>query len=111
MSSSSKRQRMYHFNSDCEEICGFIQTKDKGFCLICNSTVSVLKKYSHERNLKINHNTFDVDYPPKTELRKRKINLIKSRLSAQQAVFTNSANINKNAAVTSFKIFHLLQKK
>lgn len=111
MSGPSKRQRTYNFNTDWEELYCFINIKDKCVCLLCGSTIAIPKKHNVERHFQTTHATFDRNYPLKTEVRKKKINQLKSNLTTQQSVFTRHVEKSKRATIASFKISHILAKK
>lgn len=111
MSIMKKNQRSYLFNKLWEEEYFFIQKKEKCVCLICNSVVSVAKKHNLERHYNTNHPSFDVNYPLNSDLRKTKIDNLKSMLSNQQTFLKKAVNKNINATISSFKISHLLAKR
>lgn len=111
MSGPSKRQRTYNFNTDWEESYCFINLKDKCVCLLCGSSIAVPKKHNVERHFQTIHATFDTSYPLKSEVRKKKINQLKSSLTAQQTVFTRHVEKSEKATIASFKISHMLAKK
>ena len=111
MSGPSKRQRTYNFNTDWEESYCFVNLKNKCVCLLCGSSIAVPKKHNVERHFQTNHGTFNVNYPLKSEVRKKKICNLKSSLTAQQTVFTRHVENSKKATIASFKISHMLAKK
>ncbi len=89
----------------------FINLKDKCICLLCRNSVAVPKKHNAERHFLTNHTTFNTNYPLKSEIRKKKIDQLKSNLSALQSVFTIPLLKSKNATISSLKISHILAKK
>lgn len=111
MSGPSKRQRTYNFNTDWEESYCFVNLKNKCVCLLCGSSIAVPKKHNVERHFQTNHGTFNVNYPLKSEVRKKKMCNLKSSLTAQQTVFTRHVENSKKATIASFKISHMLAKK
>ncbi|XP_060762621.1 general transcription factor II-I repeat domain-containing protein 2A-like [Neoarius graeffei] len=50
------------------------------------------------------HRTFDTDFPPSTELRKRKVRELKSQLLGQQSLFTRPTSKAKAATEASFRV-------
>lgn len=84
MNKSGKRQRIYNFNIDWEEMYCFVVFKNKCVCLLCGSSVAVPKIHNVERHFQRIHPTFDVNFPPQSEKRKEKICQLKSSLTAQQ---------------------------
>ena len=108
MSGPSKRQRTYNFNTDWEESYCFVNLKNK--CVCCVVIVLQCRK-NIERHFQSIHATFDVNYPLKSEVRKKKICQLKSNLTAQETVFTGHVEISKKATIASFKISHMLAKK
>ncbi|XP_023232148.1 zinc finger BED domain-containing protein 5-like [Centruroides sculpturatus] len=111
MSGSSKRQRTYNFNNEWEDLYCFVNLKDKCICLLCGNSVAVPKKHNVERHFLTIHASFNTNYPLKSEIRKKKIDQLKSNLFAQQSVFTRPALRSKNATIASLKISHILAKK
>lgn len=111
MSEQSKRQRTYNFNTDWEESYCFVDLKDKCICLLCRSIIAMPKKYNVERHFQTMHATFDANYPPKSEVRKKRINQLKSNLSVQQTIFTRHVEKSKKATIASLKFCHMLAKK
>jgi len=53
---------------------------------------------------------YDTDFPPKSELRKRKVKELKSQLSGQQAFFTKVTSKSKAATEASFRVSHAINK-
>jgi hypothetical protein len=51
--------------------------KDMGICLICRITISTTKKGNLERYFRTTHSKFDIDFPPKTEVRKKQLEKLK----------------------------------
>lgn len=84
---------------------------DKCCCLICLSSIAIAKKGNLERHFLSLHNKHQTDYPPNSELRKRKVRDLKTQLTNQQSIFKKP--ILKSQAVTtaSFKVSYLLAKK
>ncbi|XP_023225070.1 zinc finger BED domain-containing protein 5-like [Centruroides sculpturatus] len=111
MSGSSKRQQTYNFNTEWEDLYCFVNLKDKCICLLCGNSVAVPKKHNVECHFLTIHATFNINYPLKSEIRKKKIDQLKSNLFAQQSVFTRPALRSKNATIASLKISHILAKK
>ena len=50
--------------------------------------VKLLKKGNVERQFRAVHKKYDTDFPPKSELRRRKLRELKSQLNGQQSFFT-----------------------
>ena len=69
-----------------------------------------MKKGNLERHYKSFHKKYDSDFPPKSELRKRKIRELKAQLSAQQALSTGATSKSKAATIASFKESRVLAK-
>ena len=69
------------------------------------------KKGNLEWHFNTLHSKYQLDFPPNSEVRKRKLNELKSKLSAQQNLFVKPVLQSKAATITSFKISHLLAKK
>ena len=77
MSGLSKRQQTYNFNTNWEESYSFVNLKYKCVCLLCGSSIAVLKKHNVEQHFQTIHATFDVNYPLKSGVRKKKISQLK----------------------------------
>ena len=56
------------------------------------------------------HKKYDSDFPPKSELRKRKIRELKAQLSAKQALFTGATSKSNAATIASFRVSRVLLK-
>ncbi|CAL9684523.1 unnamed protein product [Knipowitschia caucasica] len=93
----SKKSKTYHFHSQWEEDYFFMMTFSKCVCLICQSTIAIPKKGNVERHFRTMHRKYDTDFPPKSELRKRKVKELKSQLSGQQSFFTQQTSRAKAA--------------
>ena len=84
--------------------------KDKCVCMLCHQTQALSKRGNLERHHNTNHSKFKDSYPPKSAIRARKIQELKSGLKAQQSLFTKPATQNKAATEASLRISHLLAK-
>ncbi|KAJ8352117.1 hypothetical protein SKAU_G00235930 [Synaphobranchus kaupii] len=80
----------------------------KCVCLICQSTIAIPKKGNVERHFRTVHGKYDTDFPPKSELRKRKVKELKSQLSGQQSFFTQHTSKAKAATEASFRVSHVI---
>ncbi|KAK9721124.1 hypothetical protein QE152_g21709 [Popillia japonica] len=111
MGSKPKKSKTYRFNEEWEIDYFFTMVNDKCCCLICLSSIAIAKKGNLERHFLALHNKYQTDYPPNSELRKRKIRDLKTQLTNQQNIFTKP--ILKSQAVTtaSFKVSYLLDKE
>lgn len=111
MDSKPKKSKTYHFNEEWEINYFFTMVNDKCCCLICLSSIAIAKKGNLERHFLSLHNKYQTDYPPNSELRKRKVRDLKTQLTNQQNIFKKP--ILKSQAVTtaSFKVSYLLAKK
>ncbi len=63
-----------------------------------------------KRHHKTTHQKFKDSYPPKSMIRAKKVNELKSVLKAQQSLFTKSADQNQAATESSFRVSHFLAK-
>lgn len=92
-----KKSKTYHFHDDWEMEYLFVMVKDK-CCLICNASVSLPKKGNLECHYNALHSyKYDVDFPPKSEIRKRKLKELKSKLAAQQQLMAKPRSLSNNA--------------
>ncbi|KAL7397457.1 hypothetical protein ABVT39_022401 [Epinephelus coioides] len=107
---SRKKAKTYNFHPEWEEEFLFTLVKDKCVCLLCHQTQALCKRGNLERHHTTNHQKFKDGYPPKSTIRARKVDELKSGLKAQQSLFTKPASQNKAAAEASFRVSHLLAK-
>ncbi|XP_054831567.1 general transcription factor II-I repeat domain-containing protein 2A-like [Eublepharis macularius] len=107
----SRRHRNYFFNPEWEERFCFVELKGKSMCLLCSSTVAIPKKYNVQRHFETHHSAFSSCFPLGSELRKKKLEELKSTLAPQQPQFTRPAAPCKNTTIASFKIASLLAKR
>lgn len=107
---STKRPKTYHFHSEWENDFFFTSVNSKAVCLICQASITTAKKGNVERHFKTIHKTYDTEFPPKSELRKKRVKELKSQLAGQQAIFTRPLTKSKAATIASFKVSHILAK-
>lgn len=110
-STSKKKMKTYHFNEDWEHDYFVTMVNEKCCCLICLTSLAIPKKGNIERHFLSLHNKFQTDYPPKSELRKRKVKDLKTQLKNQQNVFKKPILKSQAATTASFKACYLLAKK
>ncbi|KAK9686721.1 Spin-doc zinc-finger [Popillia japonica] len=67
-----KKSKTYRFNEEWEIDYFFTMVNDKCCCLICVSSIAIAKKGNLERHFLALHNKYQTDYPPNSELRKKK---------------------------------------
>ena len=108
--SSAKKSKTYHFHSEWEEDYFFTMNTSKCVCLICHVSLALAKKGNLEMHFQSFHKKDDSDFPPKSELRKRKIRQLKAQLSSQQALFTRATSKSKAATIASFRVSPVLSK-
>ena len=53
------------------------------------------------------HEKYDIDFPPTSELRMRKVNELKSQLSREQSFFTQHTSKSKATTEASFCVSHV----
>ncbi|KAG8237259.1 hypothetical protein J437_LFUL011289 [Ladona fulva] len=80
--------------------------KGKCMCLLCGTFEAFANKHNVERHFQTNRGTFAKNYPKNSEIRKKKVCELKSKLSAQQSVFVRPLSKSKNPTMASFKIAH-----
>ena len=73
---NSKKIKTYHYHEEWEHDYFFIMIKNK-CCLICNNSISLPKKGNLERHFKTVHSKYEINYQPKSDLRKAKITELK----------------------------------
>ena len=70
---TSKKLKTYHFHTEWEGESFFVMSHSKVICLICKASVALPKKGNVERHYRSVHKAYDSDFPPSSELRKRKV--------------------------------------
>uniref|UniRef100_A0A669C9P0 HAT C-terminal dimerisation domain-containing protein n=1 Tax=Oreochromis niloticus TaxID=8128 RepID=A0A669C9P0_ORENI len=78
--------------------------------IICQATIAMPKKGNVERHFRTVHGKYDTTFPPKSELRKKKVKELKSQLSGQQSFFTQQTSKAKAATKASFRVSHIIVK-
>ena len=79
-------------------------------CLICQTTIAIPKKGNVERHFRTVRKKDNTDFPPKSELRKRKVRELKSRLTRQQSFFTQWNSQAKADTETLLRVSHSIIK-
>lgn len=79
-------------------------------CLLCSSTVAIPKKYNVQRHFEAHHGGFSSCFPLGSELRKQKVEELKSTLPLPQLRLARPVPC-KNTTIASFKIASLLAKR
>lgn len=110
--SKSNNERYRTFNVEWEMQYFFTESKaKKPICLICSSTVAVVKKYNLERHFKQNHMKINEDYPEGSTLRAEFIRKRKTELLGKQNLFVKTSNDLESMVKTSYEISLLLARK
>ena len=107
----SKKPKTYHYHTEWEEDFFFIMSFSKCVCLICQCTIALPKKGNVERHFRTAHKNYDTEFPPKSELRRKKLKELKSQLSGQQSFFTQVTSKAKAVTEASFRVSHFIVKK
>ena len=101
---------MHPFHMEWEVDFFFTISFSKCVCFICQSTIKIPKKSNVERHFRTLHGKYDTDFPPKSELRKKKVKELKSYLSGQQSFFTQQTYKVKAATEAMFRVSHIIVK-
>ena len=107
----SKKPKTYHYHTEWKEDFFFIMSFSKCVCLICQCTIALPKKGNVERYFRTAHKNYDTEFPPKSELRRKKLKELKSQLSGQQSFFTQVTSKAKAVTESSFRVSHFIVKK
>ena len=115
VTSSNCKKRKYedenrNFKPEREEDFAFTVKGGKPLCLICNVSLSHYKASNLKCHYETNHKNFSSDYPPKSELRKNKLNVLKSSLNSQQTLlttFSKEADTTTEASSSSYGVITL----
>ena len=89
------------FNLEWEENYAFTSQGNKPLCLICHTKLSQNKGSNVKRHHETNHKNFSSNYPPKSDIRKRKLTELKSALESQQRsikVFSMESDVMTEAS-------------
>lgn len=92
------------FNSAWKNEFAFTETNGKPMCLICQRTVSVMKRDNLRRHHERLHPEFKTTHPPDSDLRKNKIQAWLACFQAQRSVFRGILNSADNVTESSFTI-------
>ena len=106
----SKKKKTYHFHTEWEEDYFFVMSHSKCICLICKASVALPKKTNVERHYRSVHKAYDSDFPPSSELRKRKVRELQSQLAGQQSLFLKPTSTAKAATEASLRVSHAIIK-
>ena len=107
----SKKPKTYHYHTEWKEDFFFIMSFSKCVCLICQCTIALPKEGNVERHFRTAHKNCDTEFPPKSELRRKKLKELKSQLSGQQSFFTEVTSKAKAVTEASFRVSHFIVKK
>jgi hypothetical protein len=109
---ASKKRKLLEenrvFNDAWTDLYFFIDCKGKPLCLICQKTIAVQKEYNLKRHYDSEHKTkfaFLVG-----DLRKHKINALKSSVKNQQNVFKVQVQSNESGVRASLRVAEILAK-
>jgi hypothetical protein len=91
--SVSKKSKTYRFQDEWEIEYFFLTVKNKCFCLICISSVSLPRKGLESHYNAFHSNKYKADFPPKSEIRKLKLKVLKLKSAAQQQLWQNQGHV------------------
>lgn len=106
----SKKPKICHYQTEWEEDFLFTTPFSKCVCLICQLTIALPKKGNGERHFRTVHKNFDIEFPPKSDLRSRQVKEVKSQLSGQQSFFLQLASKARAATEASLRVSHFIVK-
>jgi hypothetical protein len=87
--SVSQSPKTYHLYGEWENDLFFTMFRDKCVCLTCRASVALAKKKNLERHFSSIHKKYNLNVPPKSEIRKIKVKDFKAQLGAQQLHLLN----------------------
>jgi len=99
------------FHATWEMDFAFTVTNGHPMCLICQNTISVLKKVNLQRHHTTLHAAFSRDYPVGTKIREDKVTSLKKILQGQQNVFNRLMSSSDCATEASLHISWVLARK
>ncbi|RVE42541.1 hypothetical protein evm_012821 [Chilo suppressalis] len=106
-----KKSKAYHFHQEWELDYFFTMVKENCCCLICNTSLAMPKKGNLERHFNTMHSKYQTDFPPNSEIRKSKLQALKSQLKVQENMFSGPIEQSKAATEASFQVSYRIAQK
>jgi hypothetical protein len=107
--SDPKESKTYHFHYEWEIDYVFVVVKDKCCCLICNASVSLLKRLIWNIILMLPLSlSMMLIFHPRNEIFNFKLKKLK--LAARQQLMANQGHFLKMQALSSLKVSNLIVK-
>lgn len=94
------------FNTEWELDFFFIEKEGRCCCLLCNKTITVMKRSNLERHHRSLHSSSLDKY--KEHARKAKLESLKRNYQTQTKMFTRALTESRDLTLTSYKLSHLL---
>lgn len=106
-----KKSKTYHFHPEWELDYFFTMVKENCCCLICNTSLAIPKKGNLERHFNTMHSKYQTDFPPDSEIRKSKLQALKTQFKVQENMFSGPIEQSKAATESSFRVSYLIAQK
>ena len=110
MATKGKAERCREFHKKCTMDYLFVEKNGKAICLVCNVTVSSLKKYNIKRHYQT-HTNFIREHSVGSELHKSWITKACEELEYSRNMFSSRNKQLKDQTSASFKLALLITKK
>ncbi|KAL0803215.1 hypothetical protein ABMA28_017316 [Loxostege sticticalis] len=106
-----KKSKTYHFHQEWELDYFFTLVKENCCCLICNTSLAIPKKGNLERHFNTMHSKYQTDFPANSEIRKSKLQALKSQFKVQENMFSGPIEQSKAATESSFRVSYIIAQK
>ena len=110
MATKRKAERCREFHEEWTMDYSFVEKNGKAICLVCNVTVSSLKKYNIKRQYKT-HANFIRKHPVGSKLQKSWITKACEEIEYRRNIFSSGNKRLKDQTSASFKLALLIAKK
>ena len=110
MTTKRKAERCREFHEEWTLDYLFVSKNGKAICLVCNVTVSSLKKYNIKRHYQT-HTNFIREHPVGSELQKSLITKACEELEYRRNMFSSGNKRLKDQTSASFQLALLIAKK
>ena len=110
MATKRKAERCREFHEEWTMDYLFVEKNGKAICLVCNVTVSTLKKYNIKRHYQT-HTIFILEHPVGSDLRKSWITKACEKLEYRRNMFRSGNKRLKDQTSALFELVLLIAKK
>lgn len=102
-----KKSKTYHFHPEWE--LDYFLTMVKPLLLNMQYPfLAIPKKGNLERHFNTMHSKYQTDFPPNSEIRKSKLQALKSQFKVQENMFSGPIEQSKAATESSFRVSYII---